>query len=92
MLLIKINLGSPIFFVQKRVGKNEQIFNLYKFRSMTSEKDNKGNLLPDNERLNNFGRFLRSSSLDELPSILNIIKGNLSIVGPRPLVPQYLPF
>lgn len=89
-ILIKINLGSPILFKQARPGKNEKIFMLYKFRSMTDICDNEGNLLPDSERLTSFGRMLRRSSLDELPELLNIIKGDMSIIGPRPLLVQYL--
>lgn len=90
-ILVRIKLGSPIIFKQQRPGKNEKIFNLYKFRSMTNEKDKDGNLLPDEVRLTKFGKILRSTSLDELPSLFNILKGNLSIVGPRPLLVQYLP-
>lgn len=90
-LLVRIKLGSPILFKQQRPGLNEKIFNLYKFRTMTEKKDINGNLLSDEIRLTKFGRFLRSTSLDELPSLLNIIKGDLSIVGPRPLLVQYLP-
>lgn len=89
-LLIRLKLGSPVLFKQKRPGKYEKIFTLYKFRTMTDEKAENGELLPDNVRLTRFGRFLRSSSLDELPELLNIIKGNMSIVGPRPLLVQYL--
>lgn len=89
-ILIKINLGSPILFKQARPGKNEKIFMLYKFRSMTDICDNEGNLLPDSERLTSFGLMLRRSSLDELPELLNIIKGDMSIIGPRPLLVQYL--
>jgi lipopolysaccharide/colanic/teichoic acid biosynthesis glycosyltransferase len=83
-------LGSPILFVQQRPGKNEKIFKLYKFRSMTNKKDKEGKLLSDEERLTRFGRFLRASSLDELPELINILKGDMSIVGPRPLLVQYL--
>ena len=88
--LVRIFLGTPILFIQQRPGKNEKIFKLYKFRSMTDRKDAEGNLLPDEERLTRFGRFLRASSLDELPELLNILKGDMSIVGPRPLLVQYL--
>lgn len=82
--------GNP-FFTQLRPGKNEKIFKLIKFRTMTNEKDADGNLLPDEKRLNKYGKFLRSTSLDELPELLNILKGDMSIVGPRPLLVQYLP-
>lgn len=82
--------GNP-FFTQLRPGKNEKIFKLIKFRTMTNEKDADGNLLPDEKRLNKYGKFLRSTSLDELPEIINILKGDMSIVGPRPLLVQYLP-
>lgn len=91
MLLIRVKLGSPVFFTQLRPGLNEKIFRLYKFRTMTNQKDSEGHLLPDHLRLTKFGKFLRSTSLDELPSLLNIIKGDLSIVGPRPLLVKYLP-
>lgn len=90
--LVKIKLGSPVIFTQKRPGKNENIFKLYKFRSMTDKKDENGNLLPDDQRLTSFGRKLRSTSLDELPELFNILKGHMSIVGPRPLLVEYLPF
>lgn len=90
--LVKIKLGSPVIFTQKRPGKNENIFKLYKFRSMTDKKDENGNLLPDDQRLTSFGRKLRSTSLDELPELFNILKGDMSIVGPRPLLVEYLPF
>lgn len=83
--------GDP-FFTQMRPGKDEKIFKLIKFRTMTNEKDSEGNLLPDDVRLTKYGRFLRSTSLDELPELINILKGDMSIVGPRPLVPQYLPY
>lgn len=83
-ILVRIKLGSPILFKQQRPGKNEEIFNMYKFRSMTDEKDENGNLLPDSERLPKFGQTLRSTSLDELPELYNILKGDMSIVGPRP--------
>lgn len=83
-ILIKFKLGSPVIFKQKRPGLNEDIFTMYKFRTMTDERDKNGNLLPDSERLTEFGKFLRSTSLDELPELLNILKGDMSIVGPRP--------
>lgn len=83
-LLVRIKLGKPIIFKQKRPGKNEKIFTQYKFRTMTDEKDQNGNLLPDAERLTKFGKTLRSTSLDELPELINIIKGDMAIVGPRP--------
>ena len=83
-LLVKIKLGSPVIFRQQRPGKNEKIFTLYKFRTMTDKKDEKGNLLPDEQRLTRFGKILRSTSLDELPELLNILKGDMAIVGPRP--------
>ncbi len=90
-ILVRTKLGSPVIFKQKRPGMNEKIFTLYKFRSMTDERDKFGELLPDSVRLTKFGRFLRSTSLDELPELFNIIKGDMSIVGPRPLLVQYLP-
>lgn len=90
-LLVRIKLGSPVIFKQKRPGYNEKIFTMYKFRTMTDEKDENGELLPDSVRLTKFGKFLRSTSLDELPELFNIIKGDMSIVGPRPLLVQYLP-
>lgn len=88
---VRIKIGKPIIFKQKRPGKNEKIFILYKFRTMTEEKDEYGNLLPDEKRLTKFGKFLRSTSLDELPELFNILKGDMSIVGPRPLLVEYLP-
>lgn len=91
-ILVRINLGSPIIFKQKRPGKNEKIFTLYKFRTMTDKRDIDGNLLPDEYRLTKFGKFLRSTSLDELPELINIIKGDIAIVGPRPLLVEYLPY
>lgn len=90
-LLVRFKLGSPIIFKQKRPGKDGVIFNLYKFRTMSNERDEKGNLLPDEMRLTKFGKLLRSTSLDELPELWNILCGQLSIVGPRPLLPEYLP-
>lgn len=89
-ILVKIFLGSPVIFKQERPGKDEKIFTLYKFRTMTDEKDSEGNLLPDEKRLNKFGKFLRSTSLDELPEIINVLKGEMSFVGPRPLLVEYL--
>jgi undecaprenyl phosphate N,N'-diacetylbacillosamine 1-phosphate transferase len=91
-ILVRVKLGSPVLFKQKRPGLNEKIFMMYKFRTMTDEKDESGELLPDTVRLIKFGRFLRSTSLDELPELFNILKGDMSIVGPRPLAVQYLPF
>ncbi|MEZ3487852.1 MAG: sugar transferase [Lachnospiraceae bacterium] len=89
-VLIRIKLGSPVFFIQKRPGKDEKIFNLYKFRTMTDGRDENGNLLPDEVRLTPFGKMLRSTSLDELPELINIIRGDMAVVGPRPLLVQYL--
>ncbi len=90
-VLVRINLGSPIIFKQPRVGKDEKIFNMYKFRSMTDDRDEKGNLLPDEVRLTKFGKALRATSMDEIPEALNILKGDMSLIGPRPLLVQYLP-
>lgn len=90
-ILVRIKLGKPAIFKQERPGKDEKIFTLYKFRTMTDKKDDNGNLLPDSERLTKFGKFLRSTSIDELPELVNIIKGDMSIVGPRPLLVEYLP-
>lgn len=89
-LLVRIKLGSPILFKQDRPGKDEKIFTMYKFRTMTDEANPKGQLLSDEERLTQFGKLLRSTSLDELPSLINIFKGDMSIVGPRPLLVEYL--
>jgi len=89
--LVRIKLGSPVIFKQQRPGKDEKIFTMYKFRTMTDEKDENGKLLPDEDRLTKFGNFLRSVSLDELPELVNIVKGEMSIVGPRPLLVEYLP-
>lgn len=91
-VLVRIKLGNPVIFAQDRPGKNEKIFKLYKFRTMTDEKDENGELLPDSVRLTAFGKFLRSSSLDELPEVFNILKGNMSIIGPRPLLVNYLSY
>lgn len=88
--LIRIKLWAPVFFKQLRPGKNEKIFDILKFRTMTDAKDENGNLLPDEIRLTRFGQFLRSTSIDELPELLNILNGDMSIVGPRPLLVQYL--
>lgn len=90
-LLVRIKLGGPVLFKQPRPGLNEKIFTIYKFRTMTNKKDLQGKLLPDDQRLTKFGKFLRASSLDELPGLFNILKGHMSIVGPRPLLVQYLP-
>ncbi|MBS5112856.1 MAG: sugar transferase [Coprobacillus cateniformis] len=89
-ILVKTKLGSPVIFTQERPGKDEVIFKMYKFRSMTSETDAEGNLLPDDMRLTKFGKLLRSTSLDELPELFNILKGDMSIIGPRPLLVRYL--
>lgn len=91
-LLVRMKLGSPVLFTQDRPGKDGKIFKLYKFRSMTDEKDEDGNLLPDEERLPAFGKKLRATSLDELPELLNILNGDMAVVGPRPLLVKYLPY
>ena len=90
-VLVRIKLGSQVIFKQARPGKDEKVFNLFKFRTMTDEKDENGNLLPDEVRLTKFGRLLRKTSLDELPEAINILKGDMSVVGPRPLLVEYLP-
>lgn len=90
-VLVRIKLGSPVLFTQDRPGKDEKIFKLYKFRSMTDAKDENGVLLPDEVRLTKFGKLLRATSLDELPEAFNIIKGDMSVIGPRPLLVKYLP-
>lgn len=89
-ILVRINLGAPVIFSQNRPGLNERVFKMYKFRTMTSGKDENGELLPDEMRLTKFGKFLRSTSIDELPELWNIIRGDMSIVGPRPLLIEYL--
>ena len=89
-ILVRVKLGSPILFKQNRPGLNEKIFAMYKFRTMTDEKDESGELLPDSVRLTKFGKMLRATSLDELPELFNILKGDMSIIGPRPLLVQYL--
>lgn len=90
-ILVRVKLGSPVFFKQQRPGKNEKIFTLYKFRTMTDARDENGTLLPDEVRLTAFGKMLRSTSLDELPELFNILKGDMSLIGPRPLLVKYLP-
>ncbi len=91
-ILVRVKLGSPVIFHQERPGKDEKIFTLCKFRTMTDERDEKGELLPDAVRLTKFGKFLRGTSLDELPELFNILKGDMSIIGPRPLLVSYLPY
>lgn len=91
-ILVFIFLGKPVIFKQERVGKDGKLFTLYKFRSMSNKKDKDGNLLSDDKRLTKFGIILRKTSLDEIPEIINILKGDMSIVGPRPLMPEYLPY
>ena len=92
MICARFSIGSPIFFYQERSGCGEKPFRLIKFRTMTDAKDAEGNLLPDHERLTKFGRFLRNSSLDELPELINIIKGDMAVIGPRPLYMKYNPY
>lgn len=89
-ILVRTKLGSPVLFTQDRPGKNEKIFKMYKFRTMTDDKDEKGKLLPDSVRLTKFGKMLRATSLDELPELWNIVRGDMAIIGPRPLLVQYL--
>ena len=91
-ILVRVKLGSPVLFTQDRPGKDEKIFKLYKFRTMTDKRDENGELLPDEVRLTKFGKMLRSTSLDELPEAFNIIKGDMSVIGPRPLLVKYLPY
>ena len=91
IVLVRIRLGAPVFFVQERAGKNGTAFRMIKIRSMTDQRDSEGNLLPDAERLTPFGKFIRSSSLDELSELVNVVKGEMSLVGPRPLPTRYLP-
>lgn len=91
-VLVRVKLGSPVLFRQERPGRDEKIFTLCKFRTMTDERDERGELLPDAVRLTKFGKFLRATSLDELPELLNILKGDMSIIGPRPLLVSYLPY
>lgn len=91
-VLVRVKLGSPVIFKQERPGKNEKIFTLCKFRTMTDERDENGELMPDAVRLTKFGKFLRATSLDELPELFNILKGDMSIIGPRPLLVSYLPY
>ena len=91
-ILVRVKLGGPAIFTQQRPGKNEKVFKLYKFRSMTNERDENGELLPDEVRLTKFGKLLRSTSLDELPELFNILKGDMSLIGPRPLLVRYLPW
>ncbi|MYZ05195.1 sugar transferase [Lactobacillus salivarius] len=90
-LLVRVKFGKPAIFIQKRVGKDGKIFDLYKFRTMTDQRSEDGNLLPDDQRLTSFGKKLRSTSLDELPELFNILKGDMALIGPRPLLVKYLP-
>ena len=90
-IMVRKKLGSPVLFKQERPGLNEKIFVMYKFRTMTDHKDNNGDLLPDEQRLTKFGNFLRSTSLDELPELLNVLRGDMAVIGPRPLLIKYLP-
>jgi lipopolysaccharide/colanic/teichoic acid biosynthesis glycosyltransferase len=90
--LVRLKLGSPVLFKQERPGLNEKLFMMYKFRTMTDQKDENGELLPDSVRLTKFGKLLRSTSLDEIPELFNIVRGDMSVVGPRPLAAIYLPY
>lgn len=90
-LVIAIRMGLPVYFTQRRPGLHGKIFTIYKFRTMTNDQDDEGNLLPDSERLRGIGKIIRSLSLDELPQLLNVLKGEMSFIGPRPLLPEYLP-
>jgi lipopolysaccharide/colanic/teichoic acid biosynthesis glycosyltransferase len=92
MILIRIKLGGPVFFTQNRPGLGAKVFKMVKFRSMTNERDEKGELLPDQMRITTLGRFLRRTSLDELPELINVLRGDMSVIGPRPLLVKYLPF
>lgn len=92
MFLVRLKHGTPIFFIQERIGKDERSFKMLKFRSMSTARDKNGNLLPDIDRLTPFGRFLRSTSIDELPALWNVLKGEMSLIGPRPLPVVYLPY
>ena len=91
-ILVRINLGSPVLYSATRIGKGEKPFEMYKFRSMTNECDENGELLPDTQRMTKFGGFLRATSMDELPELFSILKGNMAFIGPRPLPPEYLPY
>lgn len=91
-ILVRIKMGRPVIYASQRIGREEKVFSIYKFRSMTNERDEEGVLLPAGERLTRFGRLLRSTSMDELPSILNILKGEMSLVGPRPMLKKYQPY
>ncbi|AKI04478.1 sugar transferase [Ligilactobacillus salivarius] len=90
-LLVRVKFGKPAIFIQKRVGKDGKVFDLYKFRTMTNQRDKDGKLLPDDQRLTSFGKKLRSTSLDELPELFNVLKGDMALIGPRPLLVKYLP-
>jgi undecaprenyl phosphate N,N'-diacetylbacillosamine 1-phosphate transferase len=91
-VLVRVKLGKPVLFRQPRPGRNEKVFNMYKFRTMTDKRDENGELLPDRQRLTSFGKLLRKSSLDELPEMFCILKGDMSFIGPRPLLVEYLPY